>query len=76
MKPDTRGLPRCLAIWRHAELAGARAAVLVRYLQEKGVAPPQLAAVSRGQYDPVSSNDTAAGRAQDRRTELLIIRPR
>jgi len=54
------------------ELAGARAAVVVRHLQEKGVDPRQLDVVSRGQYDPVSSDVTATGRAQNRRTELLI----
>jgi chemotaxis protein MotB len=55
------------------ELAGARAAIVVRYLQEKGVTPSQLNAVSRGQYDPIASNDTPAGRAQNRRTDLLIL---
>ena len=54
------------------ELAGARAAIVVRYLQDAGVSPAQLAAVSNGQYHPVASNDTAAGRAQNRRTDLLI----
>jgi chemotaxis protein MotB len=54
------------------ELAGARAAVVVRYLQQQGVTPAQMAAVSNGQYHPVASNDTAAGRAQNRRTDLLI----
>ena len=54
------------------ELAAARAAVVARYLHEKGVTPAQIAAVSRGQYDPVASNDTSSGRAQNRRTDLLI----
>jgi chemotaxis protein MotB len=54
------------------ELASARAAVVVRYLQQQGVDPAQMEAVSNGQYHPVASNDTAAGRAQNRRTDLLI----
>ena len=54
------------------ELAGARAAVVVRYLQEKGVDPTKLEAVSHGQYHPAASDTSAAGRAQNRRTELLI----
>src|SRR5262245_38449770 len=54
------------------ELAGARAAVVVRYLQEKGVDPTKLEAVSNGEYHPVASNDTAAGRGQNRRTDVLI----
>jgi chemotaxis protein MotB len=54
------------------ELAGARAAVVVRYLQEKGVDPAKLEAVSYAQYHPVASDTSAAGRADNRRTELLI----
>jgi len=54
------------------ELAAARAAIVVRYLQQAGVTPAQLRAVSNGQYHPVASNDTPAGRAKNRRTDLLI----
>ncbi len=54
------------------ELAGARAAVVVRHLQANGVDPAQMVATSNGQYHPVASNDTAAGRAQNRRTDLLL----
>jgi chemotaxis protein MotB len=54
------------------ELAAARAAIVVRYLQEGGVDPTKLEAISDGQYHPIASNDTAAGRAQNRRTDLLI----
>ena len=54
------------------ELAGARASIVVRYLQDRGVDPSSMAAISDGQYHPVASNDTAAGRAQNRRTDLLI----
>ncbi|HME70348.1 MAG TPA: OmpA family protein [Myxococcota bacterium] len=57
------------------ELAGARAAIVVRRLQERGVDPSALRSVSDGQYHPVGSNDTAAGRAQNRRTDILL-RPR
>jgi chemotaxis protein MotB len=57
------------------ELAGARAATVVRHLQKSGVDPTKLDAKSCGQYDPVASNATAAGRAQNRRTELFIRPP-
>jgi len=57
------------------ELAGARASLVVRHLQNKGVDPSKMEAVSNGQYRPVASNDTPEGRAQNRRTEILI-RPR
>jgi chemotaxis protein MotB len=54
------------------ELAAARAAAVVRFLQELGVDPTKLQAVSAGQYHPVASNDTVAGRAQNRRTDILV----
>lgn len=57
------------------ELAGERAAIVVRHLQAKGVDPGRMRAISAGQYHPVASNASAAGRAQNRRTEILL-RPR
>jgi chemotaxis protein MotB len=56
------------------ELAGARAASVVRVLSEAGMDPKSLRAVSRGPFAPVASNDTAEGRAKNRRTEI-IVRP-
>jgi len=56
------------------ELAGARAAIVVRLLAENGVDPTRMRAVSRGPFDPLASNDTEAGRAKNRRTEI-ILRP-
>jgi chemotaxis protein MotB len=57
------------------ELAGGRAAIVVRFLQEQGVDPTKLDAISASQYHPIASNDSVAGRAQNRRTDLLL-RPR
>ena len=54
------------------ELAGARASSVVRQLSEDGVPPRRLRAVSRGPFDPVASNDTAEGRAKNRRTEIIL----
>ena len=54
------------------ELAGARASSVVRQLSEDGVMPGRLRAVSRGPFDPIDSNDTAEGRARNRRTEIVL----
>jgi chemotaxis protein MotB len=54
------------------ELAGERAAVVVRYLQGQGVDPGRMRAISAGQYHPRASNDTPEGRARNRRTEILL----
>jgi chemotaxis protein MotB len=55
------------------ELAGARAASVVRVLEEAGVDPKRLSAVSFGPNRPIVSNDTPEGRAQNRRIEVRLI---
>jgi len=54
------------------EISGARAAVVVRYLILLKVKPENLSAVGYGAMSPVKSNDTAQGRAKNRRVEFLI----
>ncbi len=54
------------------ELAGARAASVVRLLSQEGVDPARLRAVSLGPFSPVASNDSPAGRAMNRRIEILL----
>jgi chemotaxis protein MotB len=54
------------------ELAGARASRVVRFLEEHGVAPDRLWAVSHGEYAPVAPNDSEAGRAKNRRIEITL----
>ena len=54
------------------ELAGARASSVVRQLSQDGVPPNRLRSVSRGPFDPIASNDTAEGRAKNRRTEIVL----
>ena len=56
------------------ELAGARAASVVRLLEQEGVPSEQLLAISFGQNSPVESNVTPEGRAKNRRIEI-ILRP-
>lgn len=54
------------------ELAAARAARVVRLLEEQGVPGDQLAVVSLGPNDPVASNDTPEDRARNRRIEIRL----
>jgi len=46
---------------------------VVNYLVEKGVNKNRLSAKGYRQSNPVDSNDTAEGRASNRRTEFEII---
>ena len=55
------------------DLAAARAASVVQAVQNTGmVSASNLQAVSKGENDPVASNDTAAGRELNRRIEIEI----
>jgi chemotaxis protein MotB len=55
------------------ELSSARASAVVRFLQEEiGFNPISLEAVGRSFYDPLASNETAEGRAKNRRVEIII----
>jgi chemotaxis protein MotB len=54
------------------ELSTARATSVVRFLQESGVPPERLYAVGGGLYHPVSPNDSPAGRAGNRRVEIVL----
>lgn len=56
------------------ELAGARAASVVRLLEKEGVASEQLLAISFGENSPVASNETPEGRSKNRRIEI-VLRP-
>ena len=56
------------------ELGAARAVNVVRFFQkESGIDPLRLSAVSYGQYRPVASNKTEAGRSKNRRIEIILI---
>ena len=54
------------------ELAGARAASVVRVLEEAGIAKERLRALSLADNLPVASDDTPEGRAQNRRIAIRL----
>lgn len=54
-------------------LSMARANTVFEYLyKKKGISPAHMETSGRGEYDPVASNKTAKGRAQNRRVEIKI----
>jgi chemotaxis protein MotB len=56
------------------ELSALRATAAVRFLCEKAkIDPKHLAAVGYGEFHPVADNATAAGRARNRRIEMVIL---
>lgn len=55
------------------ELSSARAASVVRALQEHGISPNRMTASGLAETKPKSSNDTAQGRSENRRVSLLVL---
>ena len=55
------------------ELSAVRATSVVRLLADSGIAPARLSAIGREASQPIASNDTAEGRARNRRVELMIL---
>ena len=55
------------------DLSCLRASSVVQALQTKyGVDPKRLTAGGRGEYNPIASNNTAAGKTKNRRTQIII----
>ena len=56
-------------------LSERRANSVKSYLAGQGIASIRLSASGRGESDPVAGNDSAAGRQQNRRVEVIISNP-
>ena len=54
------------------KLSQERADSVRNYLVSQGVSAPTITSVGLGKSNPVASNDTAAGRQQNRRVELVV----
>jgi len=53
-------------------LSELRADAVMKYMISQGVQPELVSAQGFGEADPVASNDTAQGRAQNRRVEITL----
>jgi outer membrane protein OmpA-like peptidoglycan-associated protein len=54
------------------KLSERRAASVRDYLTSNGINPANVEAIGMGKANPVASNDTAAGRGQNRRVEMVV----
>jgi len=57
------------------ELSAGRAAAVVQELIASGVQPERLSAIGFADTHPIASNDTASGRAENRRVDLELQLP-
>lgn len=55
------------------DLSALRASSIVQVLQNKyGINPNRLSAAGRGEFNPITDNDTELGKQRNRRTEIII----
>jgi chemotaxis protein MotB len=55
------------------ELAGARAAQVVRFFQDEGIDGSRMRAISNAEFDPAASNDEPKGRQRNRRIGIRLV---
>jgi len=56
------------------ELSAARATHIARvFLEMNAISPDRLSAAGYAEFHPVASNDTAEGRAENRRVDLVVM---
>ncbi len=55
------------------DLSALRASSIVQVLQNQfGISPNRLSAAGRGEFNPITDNDTEVGKQRNRRTEIII----
>lgn len=70
----TDNVPIKFSGWKsNWELGSARATNVLYYLENNGISPKRLSATGYGEHRPIASNDTAEGRAKNRRVEIVIL---
>jgi outer membrane protein OmpA-like peptidoglycan-associated protein/ABC-type nitrate/sulfonate/bicarbonate transport system substrate-binding protein len=60
--------------WQNQRLSELRAQAILEFLVTRGVPRERMVARGNGPLNPVASNTTPEGRAQNRRTDVLFIR--
>ena len=71
--PANPNSPLMKNIRNNWDLSTLRASSVVQYLQKNyGVDPKRMTAGGRGEYNPLTSNNTELGRQRNRRTQIII----
>jgi outer membrane protein OmpA-like peptidoglycan-associated protein len=52
-----------------------RARSVGSYLADRGIDPGRIEAIGRGEHEPIADNSSEAGRAKNRRVEILLREP-
>lgn len=72
---DADPIQRSAELWTdNLDLSANRAMAVTRYLIDKGVAADNIEPIAMGATHPVATNSTTAGKAQNRRVEIVVTR--
>ncbi len=72
---EIRGYTDNVGSWKYnLRLSQKRAEAVRQYLVNRGIDPKRLRAVGYGEADPIATNATARGRAENRRIEFVRIK--
>jgi chemotaxis protein MotB len=55
------------------QLSALRASVIVKVLVENGVSPQTIVAKGHGEFLPIANNNTAEGKSENRRIEIVLL---
>jgi chemotaxis protein MotB len=55
------------------ELSTTRATEIVKYFIARGIPPERISAAGYAEFHPVVANDTAEGRSQNRRVDIVVL---
>lgn len=70
---DTDPIVKTKNLWKdNWDLSAGRALTVLRYLVDRGVSPKSIRGVACGQSRPVASNASSAGKAKNRRVEIVV----
>lgn len=60
---------------RNLTLSQGRAQAILSYLSKQGVSPLRMTSTGKGSGAPIANNGSKAGRAENRRIELIFVQP-
>ena len=72
---DSDPIKKTAKLWQdNLDLSCSRAAAVTRFLIGKGVQAKRIATIGMGATNPVADNSTRAGKAKNRRVELVVVK--
>ena len=72
---DSDPIRKSRKLWKdNLDLSSNRAMAVVRYLIKRGVPKDSIESIGMGDSNPVSSNSSRAGKARNRRVEIVVVK--